>query len=531
MTDQALEQIYAAHGARRFGVVHAGIRVHRIRVAPQHLEAVEQALRQDRRIRFVEKNFLGRGGLTPNDPGYAYQWHLDQISAAAGWDVSTGSSGVSIAVIDSGVDPDHPDLAGKLLPGYNFLSSNTDTHDVLGHGTAVAGTAAAATDDGIGVAGVAWSNPILPLVVLNASDYATYADIASAITYAADHGARVANISIGGASYSSTMQEAANYAWNKGLVVVASAMNNSSSTPYYPAALDHVLAVAATDQADGLASFSSYGTWIALSAPGTSIYTTHNGGGYAYWQGTSFSAPQVAALAALVFSRNPGLTNTQVVSLLENNADDLGGAGFDPSFGWGRINIGRTLQAAASTTAPPSVTITSPGNNSSVSGMVSVAVSASDPAGISRVDLYLDNVLTNSVSVSAYVFDWDTTTLTGSHALTAQAVNTVGQMGTSSDVVVTVVPTDTTPPTVAITGVVSTKNSLSVTTTASDSGSGVVRLELYVDDSLKSTGTRSPWTVKFSTRSWASGSSHTIRAKAYDTAGNAGASTSVTVTK
>jgi subtilisin family serine protease len=344
VSSQELSQAYGSLSGTLIGVI-PGINVHRVHVAPSARDAVEAALRRHPKIRFVEKNFLGRGGVVPNDPGYAYQWYLPQISAPAGWNVTTGSTGVPIAIIDSGVDPNHPDLAPKLLPGYNFLNNTTDTHDVLGHGTAVAGTAAAITNDNLGVAGVAWANPIMPLVVLDSTDYATYANIASAITYAADHGAKVINISIGGSSPSSTLQDAVNYAWAKGLVIAACAMNNSTSTPYYPAALSNVLAVSATDQTDNLASFSDYGSWIALSAPGTSIYTTTNGGGYGYWQGTSFASPQVAALAALVFSLNPSLTNSQVVNVLEQNADDLGLPGFDQYFGWGRINAGRTLQA------------------------------------------------------------------------------------------------------------------------------------------------------------------------------------------
>src|SRR6202040_394826 len=137
-----------------------------------------------------------------------------------------------------------------------------------GHGTAVSGAAAAATDNFIGVAGVSWANPILPLAGLDSSDYALYSDIASAITYAADHGARIASISIGGSTASSTLQSAVDYAWNKGTVIFAAAMTNSNSTPNYPAACNNVVAISATEPSDTLASFSNYGNWIDLSAPG-----------------------------------------------------------------------------------------------------------------------------------------------------------------------------------------------------------------------------------------------------------------------
>src|SRR5262249_38944556 len=148
------------------------------------------------------------------------------IQAPYAWGVTVGASGVPIAIIDSGVDGTHPDLTSKLIPGWNFLNGTSNTADVLGHGTAVAGTAGGATNNATGVAGVTWNNMIMPLVVLNSSDYASYSDIASAITYAADHGVRIINISIGGSSSSSALQSAVDYAWNKGAVVFASAMNN-----------------------------------------------------------------------------------------------------------------------------------------------------------------------------------------------------------------------------------------------------------------------------------------------------------------
>src|SRR5262245_23605322 len=155
-------------------------------------------------------------------------------------------------------------------------------------------------------------------------------------------------MSIGGTSYSSSLQSAVNYAWNKGVVLVACAMNTGSNTPYYPAALNNVMAVSATNYYDNFASFSNYGNWIAVSAPADSMYTTNNGGRYGSGNGTSFSTPPGPGLAALLMSLNPGLSNSQVVSLIKQNADDLGSAGYDPYFGYGRINVYRTLAAAQS---------------------------------------------------------------------------------------------------------------------------------------------------------------------------------------
>jgi subtilisin family serine protease len=530
VSDTELEAEYEGHGGKRVTKI-SGIETHRIKVPEPALDAIEAALKKNPKIKNVEKNFLAEGGRIPNDPGYASQWHLPKVSAPAGWDITIGSSTIRIAIIDSGVDPSHPDLIGKLVPGFNFLSDNLDTHDVKGHGTAVAGTAAAMTNSGIGVAGLAWSNSIMPLVVLNSNNYATYADIASAIIYAADHSAKVINISIGGSSYSSTLQNAVNYAWNKGLVIAASAMNNNTSTPYYPAALTNVLAVAATDKNDAKASFSNFGSWIDVAAPGTYIYTTNRGGSYGNWAGTSFSSPLVAALAALVFSKNPKLTNAQVVDLIKKNADDRGTAGFDPYFGWGRINAARTLQAAAVTPAL-SVAITSPTSGSTVSGIVPITAATSSPIGIAKVQFYVDGALKSTDLLSPYSYSWNSTGLSGSHTLVAKAYDVAGNIASSSPVTVSVVPPDTTPPTVKITGYAISGQYMTVTVSASDANGGkVVKVQLYVDGVLKATDTASPWSFQIYVGSWKKGSSHFLKAKAYDAAGNVGTSSQVTVVK
>ena len=435
--DEDVQDIISAHGASLITSMPQ-IGVHHIAVPPEAIDAVANALANNPRIKFVEKNFIAESVLVPNDPGYASQWHLPRISAPGAWDISKGSSSVSIAVIDSGVDPTHPDLAAKLTPGYNFLGGNTDTHDVYGHGTAVAGTAAALTDDGIGVAALAWNNSIMPLVVLNSSNVATYADMASAINYAADHGAKVINLSLGGTSSSSTLQNAVNYAWSKGAVIVAAAGNNSSSANFYPASLVNVMAVSATDGNDNLASFSNFGSWIAVAAPGTTIYTTNNGGGYGTWQGTSFSAPQVSALAALIFSRNGTLSNQQVVDLIKSNADDLGAAGFDPSYGNGRINAYRALAATPlaaqqpSDTTAPTVQLTSAVYDGS--RWLTANVSASDTQnGVAKVELYIDNILKSTLTAAPWSFKVNVRTLAkGTHSVQAKAYDGAGNSALSN---------------------------------------------------------------------------------------------------
>jgi len=436
------QAIYTAAGAS-IADEFPQINVHVIRVPAAARDAVERAFSHHPEVKFVEKNVLAQGGYVPNDPSYTSQWHLPKIAAPTGWDISQGNAQVVVAVIDSGVAPTHPDLASKLLPGYSFLTNTLDTSDVRGHGTAVAGTAAALGGNLTGVAGLALQNPVLPLVVLDSTNYASYANIASAIMYAADQGAKVMNVSIGGSSYSATLQSAVDYAWNKGAVIVACAMNNASSTPMYPAALERVVAVSATDTYDKLASFSNYGPWIDLAAPGTNILTTTSNGGYGAWNGTSFASPLVAGLAALVFSVNPALSNTQVVDLMRQNADDLGTVGYDPQFGYGRVNVSRTLVAAQTATpvvdtTAPTVAIAAPLHNSRISGTVSIAVTATDDTGVSKVELYINGKLHGTDTSAPYSFSWNTKRVAaGTHRLDARAYDARGHVGLSTSVTVT----------------------------------------------------------------------------------------------
>lgn len=539
VTKKKVAEIVGAAGGSIISEI-SQIRVKQIKVPADSLEKVKGALSHNPNISFVEHNFLAEGSVSPNDYYFQSQWHLAKISAPEAWSLSTGSNNVVIAIVDSGVDPGHPDLSGKLLQGFNFLNGNADTHDVLGHGTAVAGTAAAMTNNYAGVAGVAWANPIMPLVVLNSSNWATYYDIAQAITYAVDKGVKVINISIGGSSSSSTLQNAVNYAWNKGAIIFASAMNNGSSTPYYPAACTSVVAVSATTSSDARASFSNYGNWVVISAPGESILTTNNGGGYGSWSGTSFSSPISAGVAALVMSANPSLTNTQVLNILKQNADDLGTPGYDPYFGYGRVNAYRSVAAAKNNMPPspdttaPSVFISSPTNGASVSGGVTVGVSASDDVGVSKVELYINGTLYATDSIVPYNFSWDTSLYNnGSYNLEAVAYDGSGNTGESSLVTVYVNNfKDTIPPVVSITSPSEGSpvgRKVIINVSASDNV-GVSKIELFIDNVLKSavspgTSLSYNWNTIRALRG-----PHVISTKAYDSAGNVNTD-SVTVYK
>lgn len=508
-----------------------GIKVKRIRINEANRDKVKAALTRNPQVTFVEDNFLAQGLLTPSDTTYPSQWHLPKIAAPQGWDLSTGSKSVPIAIIDSGIDADHPDLAAKLLPGYNFLNGTTVTDDLFGHGTAVAGSAGAIGNNALGVAGVAWDNPLMPLVVLDTNNYATYANIASAIIRAVDQGAKVLNISIGGSSASITLQSAVNYAWSKGAVIVSSAANYSVSTPYYPAACENVLAISATDKYDALSSFSNFGNWIDLAAPGSTIYTTNRGGGYGAWNGTSFSAPIVAGLAGLIWSVNPALTNAEVVEILKQGADDLGTAGFDPYFGFGRINVYNSLQLAQSFApapdlSPPTVALTSPGDGAVVGGTVVVNASANDNLAVSRVELRIDGKVFASDTSAPYSFSWNTAGLAdGWRTLSAVAYDEAGNAGTSAEIQALVVnqPQDVEAPTVEILSpyagaAIAKKVTINV---AANDNVAVTRIDLSVDGKLVKTVYAPTLSFTLNT-AYLSAGAHTLTAQAVDAAGNVG---------
>lgn len=436
--ENAVQGSLSAAGAREIGrVPQIGVRILQV---PEKAEArVIAALSKNPNFEFAEPDYIANIILTPNDPYYsAYQWHLPRVSAPTAWDTTTGSAAVTVAVVDSGVQATHPDLAGRVLAGYDYVNSDSDPADDNGHGTAVAGVAAAQGNDGIGVAGAAWNVSILPVKVMNSSGSGSYSAIASGITYAADRGARVINLSLGGTSSSSTLQNAVSYAWNKNCVIIAAAGNNGNSTTVYPAAYPNVIAVSATTSSDALASFSSFGSFVDLSAPGQDITTSWLGSSYVTISGTSFSSPLTAGVAALALSVNPTLSNAQVNSLLTSNADDLGAAGYDVYFGAGRLNAARVVAAVPprDTTAPVTA-VTNPRDGASIAGLrsVSVSVASSDNVGVTRAELYINGRLTASSTSGNFTFNWSTRNLAaGTYQLQSRAFDAAGN-STSSAIV------------------------------------------------------------------------------------------------
>lgn len=303
--------LLGAHGLAAVGQVY-GTDVQVLRGQGKQVEALVRALAQSPLVEYAEPDYAAQAFWTPNDPGYASQWALPKISAPQAWDVTRGSSSVLIAVVDTGIDLDHPDLAARVRTDidYDFVNSDADAMDDNGHGTAIAGIIAAVTNNGVGVAGLCPNCMLLPVKVLNASGSGAYSTIASGIRYAADKGAKVINLSLGGAAGSTTLQDAITYANSKGALLACGAGGSNSSTPMYPAYYTPCVAVAATDQNDNKASFSSYGTWVDTSAPGVSIYTTYWNNTYSTLSGGSFSTGYVSGLAGLLFSQ--GRTQSDV---------------------------------------------------------------------------------------------------------------------------------------------------------------------------------------------------------------------------
>ena len=276
-----------------------------------------------------------------SDPLLAQQWGIFAIGADRVWAVTTGK-GVTVAVVDSGSGP-HPDLAENLLPGRSFLNS-TETPDgddinTSGHGSHVAGIIAAAANNGIGGSGVAPHAKILPIRVLNQAGEGTTSPVASGVRFAADNGAKVINLSLGGISESSILTEAIQYATEKGALVVAAAGNGGpNDAPKWPAALDLTIAVTAVDPANNPPIFDQRGDYIDIAAPGTNIVSTAKGD-YFVENGTSMAAGFVAGAAALLFAAEPRVTNAQVRDILLRTATDIGDPGRDVAFGAGLINM------------------------------------------------------------------------------------------------------------------------------------------------------------------------------------------------
>jgi len=305
-----------------------------------------QSYKNSNKVAYAEVDALAEIIYEPNDAYFdeSHQWGMFRIQAYQAWDITQGDPDICIAVLDTGIDIEHPDLEGKCIASTNFTDSESEYANGHSHGTHVAGITAALTNNEIGVAGMSGNASLMNVKVLNDSGYGYYSWIASGIIWAADNGADVINLSLGGIYPSNTLEDAVNYAWNKGVVVVAAAGNYGSSSPCYPACYENCIAVSATDYDDVLPSWSNYGDWVDVAAPGTA-YSTMPDGQYGYKSGTSIASPFVTGLAGLVFSlasdvNENGRLNDEVRTAIESTCDDI-----DIDVVYGRINACHAVQS------------------------------------------------------------------------------------------------------------------------------------------------------------------------------------------
>lgn len=367
-------QQYQAKIIRQIPALHRTV----IQVPTGQEDLVLQKLSQDKLIEEAEPDQVMHADFTPNDPLYPQQWGLantgqsienrtgqpgDDIKAERAWDITRGN-GVKVAVIDSGIDLNHPDFAGKIIAQKIYITDTLD--DQYGHGTHVAGAIAGTGNNGQGITGVCPECQLMIAKALNDQGIGPESGIAEAITWAVDNGAKVINISAGGDKLTQTIQAAIDYAHANGSIIVCSSGNNGDTIKTYPAALDSVVSVAATDNRDQLASFSTYGSWVKVAAPGTNMMSTLPTHAfslqrettpalsttYDFLSGTSMSAPIVSGTLALIWASPYGTSNTAVINRLYTTADKIAGTGL--YWAYGRINAAKAVGADATPTQPTS---------------------------------------------------------------------------------------------------------------------------------------------------------------------------------
>jgi len=532
LPEQAAHAIMKQHGGKNIEKL-SGMNVYRME-APKGTSA---NLAKSKFVKFAEVDQLVAPDYIANDTYFNNAWHLHKMNVPAAWDITEGS-GIIVAVADSGVITTHLDLAGQVLPGFNTVDNTTNSNgDLNSHGTMVAGTVAALTNNARGVSSMMGKAKILPIRITNTVEgNAYFSDMAEAVTYAANNGARVVNVSYGGGGNSSTIQSAANYMVSKGGVVVWSAGNDNIDPGYYDN--PNIILVSATGSNDLRTSWSSFGAYVDVAAPGSGIYTTNNAGGYSTVNGTSFSSPIVAATVAGMLSVNPNLVMSQVDRILKETAVDLGTVGEDIYYGAGRVDTLAAIQAAmvepTIDSINPIATITSPTAGATLRDTVVVSVNATDNTGVTKVELRLTNTLIATETSAPYDFALDTLAYpNGSYTLSATAYDAAGNTNVST-VSVFIANNDFFPPVITINsptdgGRVSGKKPIKVTSSAVDESGGVVTQKLYINNSLVATVQGTTLSYNWNIGKLPLGQ-HVLRIEASDVSGNV-STKSITVTK
>jgi len=403
----------------------------------------------DPNVEYAEPNGIGRYFAVPDDAEYWRQWTHEVTQAELAWNKTTGNSTVVIAIVDTGVDYNHPDLAANIwvnpgedlnnnsivdpgpppegdfdgndtdgngyvddIRGWNFWADDNDTMDTYGHGTHCAGIAASVTNNSIGVAGVSWNSKIMAVRHNDGIGYMDVATSAKSISYAANNSANIISMSWGFSSNSSTLYNACRQAYDKGVLLVAAAGNSASDVKPYPAGLDEVIAVAATNSADDPAIFTNYGDWVEVSAPGVGILSTFLDDLYSTKSGTSMAAPYVAGVAALIWSRFPNWTRDEVRFQLHNTTDDLGDPSRDYYYGYGRVNARWAVDHSSpehdlrawGMEAPQ---VLKPGNSTTINCTV-LNFGRNNESDVQVRLLVNDTVIDNTTIISLASYEWAT---------------------------------------------------------------------------------------------------------------------------
>lgn len=293
-------------------------------------------------VEYAEPNRSRKAFITPNDSYFKYQYGSKLIHGPAGWDTERGESNlVTIAIVDTGVDLTHPDLSSKIVQGTDTINNDNNPSDDHGHGTHIAGISAAMTNNSRGVAGISWGAKIMPVKVLDEESSGTDTTVSEGIIWASDHGAKVINMSLGGYFYSQTMQDATDYALSKGVIVLAAAGNEGTDDILYPAGNKNVLGIGAVESSGLVADFSNHNKSVDLTAPGVDALSTYWDGGhiYAYLSGTSMATSFASGTAALVYSKYPEKTASQIADRMTRQSIDFGSLGRDDYYGYGRVDV------------------------------------------------------------------------------------------------------------------------------------------------------------------------------------------------